>query len=389
MLAPASHGFGNEIFKIDVAKNNSMHLGQWRNQISDKLNPSYFNQLALLNNDTRFTTQPFNYSIEEFKFEAPVFSQSDFSSALNNTEMYFSFSTQSINATPFALSQFISTLSPHDQFSKSKSNLQIVQQDFYAPSYTLSHGKSSFGLGFILVQQRFLDDSFGSVTYAVSSPSSISENPSLLNTNRGTGFNLNFVQNLPANIDLFVNYQTKIEMNEFDLFGQSYSDPGDFDIPSHYSASLSVPFLNSHKLNFMAEKITYSGIDTNVHSGYSNAFLNAFNSPISPIFELDDLTVYSMNYEKLLNDETTFNLGMLSRQQAPALANIYNRILKNDTAAVSYQLGVMHKLSIGEINFIASFANKPIMIGSTDFGRFSSSTLDKHLEGVISWNLRF
>jgi hypothetical protein len=150
-----------------------------------------------------------------------------------------------------------------------------------------------------------------------------------------------------------------------------------------------MPLFDSNKIDFKAEKILYSGVDTNVHSGYSKAFLRAFNSPISPIFELGDSTVYSMNYEKLLNESTTVNVGVLSRQQAPALANIYNRILKNDTAKFSYQLGFLHKLTIGEINFIASFANKPIMIGSTDFGRFSSSTLDKHLEGVVSWNLSF
>ena len=133
----------------------------------------------------------------------------------------------------------------------------------------------------------------------------------------------------------------------------------------------------------------YSGINPNVHSGYSEAFLAAFNSPISPIFKLDDLTVYSMNYEKFLNPETTINLAVFSRQQAPALARIYNRILKEDTANVSYQFGVNRKMPLGEINFIASFANKPIMIGSTDFGRYTSSTLDRHLEGVLSWNLRF
>jgi len=389
MLAPASYGFGNDLFDHSSEKNNSMHLGQWRNQISEKLNPSFFNRLNHLSQDTRFIQRHFSYTVEEYSFEAPVFSKSDFSSKLENTEMYFSFATQSINATPFALNQFISSLSPKTQFSKSKSNHQIVQQDYYAPSYTYSHGKSSFGLGFILVQQRFLDDSFGSVTYAVSTPSSFYDDSSLLSTNRGTGYNLNFVQNLPADVNLYVNYQTKIEMNEFDLFGQSYSDPGDFDIPSHYSVSLSVPFFDSHKFNFKAEKILYSGIETNVHSGYSEEFIRAFNSPISPIFELDDLTVYSINYAKVLSDETTLNLGVLSRQQAPALANIYNRILKSDTAEFSYQMGLIHNLNFGELNFVASYANKPIMIGSTDFGRFSSSTLDKHLEGVVSWNLRF
>ena len=389
MLVPASHGFGNDIYESNTPNNNSLHLGQWRNQISEKLNPSYFSQLNHLSTDNRFAINQFNYSVEEYNFEAPVFSQSDFSSSLNHSQMYFSFSSQSKNATPFALNQFISSLSPNAQFSKSNSNHQIVQQDFYAPSYNFSHGKSSFGLGFVLVQQRFLDDSFGSVTYAISSPSSISDDPSFLNTNRGTGYNLNFAQKLPGNINLYINYQSKIEMNEFDLFGQSYSDPGDFNIPSHYSISLSVPIFKTHKVDFMAEKILYSSIDTNVHSGYSTEFLSAFNSPISPIYEQDDITVYSMNYEKLLSEQTSFNLGVLSRQQAPALANIYNRILKNDTAQYSYQLGLIHQLSFGKINFVASYANKPIMIGSTDFGRFSSSTLNKHLEGVLSWNLRF
>lgn len=389
MLAPASHVFGNDSFGIKNDPNNSMYLGQWRNQISDKLNPSYFNQLSQIHYDPAIINKPFNYTVEEFKFDGPVFTQYDFSNNFRDSEMYFSFSTQSINSTAFAVSQFISSLSPQTQFSKSKSNQQVVQQDFYAPSYTFSHGQSKFGLGFILVQQRFLDDSFGAVTYAVSTPSAISENPSLLNTKRGTGYNLNFEQRLPANIDLFLNYQTKIEMNEFDLLGHSYSDPGDFDIPSHYSASLSIPFFNSNKLNIIAEEILYSDINPIVHSGYSAEFLAAFNSPISPIFKLDDLTVYSMNYEKLLNPETTINLAVFSRQQAPAVAKIYNRILKADTAEFSYQFGINHKLTIGEINFIASFANKPILIGSTDFGRFTSSTLDRHLEGLISWNLRF
>lgn len=389
MLAPASHGFDNGQLNPEYSDKNSMYLGQWRNHISNKLNPLYFNQLVHVNYSPSFNSQNFDYSIEEFSFQAPVFSQSNFSDDINDSEVYFSFATQSLNATPFAVSQFISGLSPQAQFSKSKTNHQVVQQDYYAPSYTLSRGKSSFGLGFVLVQQRFLDDSFGSVTYAISSPSSISEDSALLSTNRGTGYTLSFKQELPANISVSVNYQNKIEMNEFDLFGQSYSDPGDFDIPSHYAISFDVPFLDSNNINVMAEKIDYSQIDSPVHSGYSQAFLNAFNSPISPIFQLDDLTVYSMHYEKNINKTTAVNFGVYSRQQAPAVANIYNNILKNDTASMSYKIGVSHQMAVGELNFFTSFANKPIMIGSTDFGRFSSSTLDRHLEGVLSWNLQF
>ena len=391
MLPPTIFEPDTSILGLSVSANSSMYLGEWRNHISSKLNPRYFEQLANYKSRTglsNYLSQTY-YSSTNSRFVIPVFSDNIFNSISEENYVYFSFTSESVKVTPFALNQLLSTSLPNSRFKKSKSQINLIEQEFYTPGYVFSSGNSSFGVAAVLVQQRFLDDSFGLVSFQSSSSFQLYSDRAFINTNRGTAYQLNFTQKLPANIDVSIDFRSEVKMNEFDSFGRSYSDPGDFDIPSQYTLSLGIPITRSNKINFSAEKISYGSINTTVHSGYSQSFLKVFNSPISPIFKLQDLTVYSVSFEQNINDRLLWHVDITSRLQAPATAGIYNRILNNDTASVSYKIGFSQSTSFGEFNLFTSFANKPILIGGTDFGRLSNTSLNSHIEGVASWTYRF
>jgi len=389
MLSPFA--MDTQTLGFNYSENNSMFLGQWKNQIADKISPNFYSNLDSLNSNANLTRAILysKYLVTAKRFIVPVFADNFTLGDIGSKSLYFSFSTENQAITPFAVSQMFNDISSFVPGKKEKSYSKLVGQEFYTPSYIISNGKSSFGVGAVLVQQRFLDDSFGNMIYSSSSTFQPYNDKAFINTNRGTGYQLNFIQQLPAEISLTVDYRSRIEMNEFDSFGNSYSEPGDFDIPRQYTLSLSVPFSNGYKLNVSSENIDYSNSKTVIHAGYSQDFLRAALGLLRPIFELKDLTVYSVGIEQQLTQNMSWKAAVVSRQQAAATTQIYNDILKNDTAAYSYRLGFSKNVSLGEFNFYASFANKPLLIGGTEFGRLTSTQLTRHIEGVASWGFSF
>ena len=373
------------------ADNDSMFLGQWKRQIANKLNPGFFSNLEDINSSTNFTNGMLSpqYLITESRFIVPVFADNFSLDVISDKGLYFSFSTENQSLSPLSVGQMFSNAASFVTSKKEKSYSQLIGQEFYTPSYVITNGKSSFGVGAVLVQQRFLDDSFGNMIFSSSSTFQPYQDKAFINTSRGTGYQLNFTQQLPAGMSLTIDYRNRIKMNEFDSFGSSYSESGDFDIPRQYSVLLSIPFSNGFKLNLSSEDIDYSNSKTVVHAGYSSSFLRAYNSPIRSIFELKDLTVYSVGVEQQLTQDVSWKVAVVSRQQAAATTEVYNNILKNDTAAYSYRLGFSQNLAFGELNFYASFANKPLLIGGTEFGRLTSTQLTRHIEGVASWGFSF
>lgn len=379
-------------FELSTKHENSMYLGQWKDQISNKLNPSFYHHLVDIRLSKQLTNkllgssyvQNFTYSNSQ-QYITPVFTD-NFFSLTTEGDIYFSFASDSIKFTPALLTQPVSNF---NSSSLSKiSQPTLLEQEFYTPGYVVSNGNSSFGMAAILVQQSFLDDKLGSVTFASNSNDLIFFDKIQRNTNRGMGYQFSFTQKLAKGIDVSLDYQSQVYMNEFDTFGQSYSDGGDFDIPSQYTITIGLPVLGN-RVNFSAERISYSSVETFVHSGFSQSFLNVYNGIFSPIYELKDLTVYSASIERNINKDLSWNLQVVSRQQAPATALILDDILSNDTATVSYKFGLSYSVKMGQLNLFASFANKPLLIGGTDFGRLSNTTLNSHIEGVASWSFQF
>lgn len=398
VLTPASY-FTVENSSLNLSEN-SMYLGQWRSQISDRLNPGFFNRLSTHVSNSVAASEKSRISVglstRSFNVAVPVFSEYKYTGIADDKSVSFLFSNETVTATSFAISQIAEQMFSEIKPGYNKSSYSpVVEQQYYAPGYVFSSGGSSFGIAAVLVQQRYLDDSFGSVTYADTDnySYSLSNDKNLFATNKGSGYQLNYSQKLPWGMNISFGHQSRIVMNEFDTFGRNYSDSGDFDIPRNSSLSLNVPVGKSQSITIAAKNIAYSSIQTNGDivdsSGYSDAFLNVFNGVFSPIFKLDDLTVYSVSFDKRISDELTWNLVVTSRQQAPATAQVLDDILRNDTASASYRIGVTKRLMYGEFNLFASFANKPVVVGRTDFGRVSSFSPGNHVEGVISWNLQF
>jgi len=376
-----------------------MYLGQWKDQISNRINPRYFEQLSIDSINSRFlktfNNRSLNLNSINFTSQRPVFFSENLieSFASNNSKLYFSFSTESIKASPFALNQIASTFRRSGKYTENDYS-RLIQQDYYTPSYRYSLGNTSMGVAAVLVQQRFLDDNLGSLNFASSTAYMISQDKALWSSNRGTGYQLNFSQKLPQNIDASLSYQSRIQMSEFGFISQRYIDSRDNDLPSQVLLSLTRPMPGKSQLSLSAEKIYYSRNKINResinNSAYSQSFINAFNGVISPKFELNDLTIYTLSFKQNFSENFSWNIDVVSSQQASATAKILNDILSNDTAAFSYRLGLSHQShSFGSFNLFASFANKPIQFGRTDFAGLSSLSLGPQIEGVASWSIQF
>ncbi len=400
MLPPTFYDFAanSSSLRSDSTSNSNMYLGNWSKQISNKLNPNFYNQLGINTSQTNayqpfvFSTNISNdyFSLKGYSFSTKVFSNNLFNDSLDENGHYFSFSSGSVQLSSSALRNIVNSV-VNNQFSKKKqAHANLIGQEFYTPSYTISRGSTSFGIGAILVQQRFLDDSLSEISFGGLSPYQFYSDNTFSNVNRGTGYQFHVTQKLPASIDIAFSYQSTILMNEFDTLGRSYSDPGDFNIPKRYNLSVELPVFSKNHLKVSAHNVAYSDISPIVHNGYSQNFLNLYNNFFSPIYKLKDLTYYTLSFDQKVNSNLSWKIDVISRQQAPATSRAYNNILNEDTAAVSFKVGVTQLSKYGNFNVFASFANKPILIGSTDFGRLNSNSIaTNHLEGVASWSFQF
>ena len=391
MLAPASYAIKQNVLGLNIKhKNNeSMYLGSWKRLISNKINPSYFTQLNSLESSSRhFSDYQFGSDIigQDSKYSGIVFSDNLFNSIIDDQQLYFSFSTQSINISAFKLNQLYSGFVPSSNISKTQS--PIISQEFYSPGYVLSKGGSSLAVSAVLVQQSFLDDAFGSVTFNNHSNSQFYNDKSFVNSTKGYGYKVSYSQVLPAQITSTFTYQSRIYTSTFESFTYTYLEPGDFDMPSQYSFALDVPLMKNNTVKFNADMISYSQTKPYVHSGYSDDFLAIYDVVVRTGLAFKDLVVYSVDFEQKVSDNLSFNVQVLSRQQPLATTKNYSRVLRKDTAQYSYRVGLLQKTSFGDFSFSASFASKPLLFGRSEFGRISKAA-NQHLEGVLSWSLQF
>ncbi len=367
-----------------------MYLGKWRNQISDKINPHYYNSLFGEKGHYAFTLKKSNYIQNKIHIQVPIFSNSNF---IHNSSLSFSFISEDTKLTPLGFNILVPQQTTRFSTKRRKfdsiSQNSLLSQQLYTPGYIFSRGGSSLGISAVFVQQRFLDDNFNFLNLKSTSNFQLYNDKAFIDSNRGTGFQVNLQQQLFKRIGILFKYQSEINMNEFDSYGRSYSESGEFDIPSQLNIAVVFPFFKSKQFKFSAEKINYSQVTTVVNSGYSDDFIRLFDSPISSVFKLQDLVIYSAEFNNKINEHFSWNIGITSRQQASATKAVYTNLLKSETAAFSYKVGLTQKMSIGEFNVYASFANKPIIMGATDFGRLSNTSLNNHIEGVMSWSVSF
>ena len=268
-------------------------------------------------------------------------------------------------------------------------NPQLLSQHIYSSGYKYSNGGFSLGLAAVFVQQNYADANFGFITLDSQKSSAIYNDPILHETSRGLGYSLNFSQTLPYSLKLMLDYQAKIDMHEFGSLGKSYIQTGDFDIPENYSVSLNVPIINNDNLKLTAKEIGYADIKATLHDGFSAEFLRLMNSPVRPSFEWDNLTVYTLEYQKKFQNTQALSLGIISSQQAKTFSPTLNQILDDDTASISYKMSFERHLVGGKFDLFATYGEKPIFIGRTDFGRFLPDNIGAHIEAGFTWNRSF
>lgn len=379
-------------FNYSASKTNSMHLGQWKYIISAKLMPSYFDDLSTDSNSFEtLSVLNLNSKINKTRLITRLFSTDSFTDFSNDKVLSFSFISKvgELNQTAINANFYNSNKSFANKSSKI-SPVAILEQEYYSPGYTLSTGKNAFSINAIFIQQKFSDNSISTSSSQNIYQKQLYLDDHFYNVNRGTGYSINFKREFISDLYLTAAYNSKVRMNEFGSFGQSYSDFGNFDIPQKFLLSLGVPLIGNNKIEFSAENVSYSQIDINSRTGYSYYFLNHVRTFFRPDqVSLDDLTVYSVKFEQNLNGNFIWNIDISSTQQASTSSSIYNNALDKDTAAYSYKVGLYQNTSIGQFHLFASFANKPILVGSTDFGRFTNTSLGQHIEGVASWNFAF
>ncbi|MCF6287737.1 MAG: hypothetical protein L3J53_00685 [Proteobacteria bacterium] len=372
--------------------NNSMYLGDWRNKISAKLMPSYFAHL-----NVNFATEQdtgnvdflnTNYHINQTKLTLlmPI---SDLFNSYDDTMLNFSFVSEKMKLSQNAIN---ANLFNNDKFrytSRMRAVPVILTQESYSPGYTFVTGNNVLSINAILVQQTFSDNSITTSTVQ-NLPQQVNRDDAFYNINRGTGFNLGFKRNIIAGSYLAFEYISKIRMYEFGAQARNYSESGNFDTPQERVLILGLPIFAKSKLEFAAREIAYSQIDVSSQPGYLYYFRNNVNSFLRPNqVSLDNLVVYSIEFKHSINNAIAWNIKISSGQQATTSSVIYNNALARDTAKYSYKIGLSHNTAIGDFNLFASLANKPILIGSTDFGRFTNTTLSPHIEGVASWSFAF
>ncbi len=356
-----------------------MDLGHWRHSIAERINPNFFESLAI---------NPLSQAAEGLSFEgAKLYFNADrfahFEQLTEGKSYFFTFDYDSAVLQP--VNFYDSTFSFDQKLVSSDS----FSRTFFAPGIAYRvNDQTEYNFSVVFAQQNYNDINFlaseinGSDQYDLYAVS-------YTETSNGLGLNFGIKQQLFDWLSFETQYQSKINMDGFSRLVGVQADPADFDIPEHIAMSVGVQLTQRNALRVNAKHSYYNDINAFVSPSFPSIFLTFLNDLESPEFAWDNQTVYSVALEHQFNNGAVVNLEYSGRQQPPATDEDLTTILNAISADYSVRVGLSAPMFGGQIDVYASYAPKPLNFGRTDFGNVDDVLDGKHTEAVVSWLYQF
>jgi long-chain fatty acid transport protein len=205
----------------------------------------------------------------------------------------------------------------------------------------------------------------------------------------GLGVRLAMRQELVDGIAVDAGYQSRIDMDEFFAYRGVYSQAADLDIPARAKVGLAFQASDRSWLNVAIERVLYSDISAFPSRYLPNRFLSLLGDSSSPVFNWEDLTVYSVGYTWSDGADQQWHVDLSTRTQPSPSSQLLSQALKGDLATNAVIVGYSRRTGVrSRLAFNAAYAPSEYAFGGSVLG-VTTEELDQQIEVEAMWTLSF
>lgn len=256
-----------------------------------------------------------------------------------------------------------------------------------APSYVHGWGDSGrWSVAALFAYQRFANATFGT---SDDGTDEFALAPGPTPVAYGRGVRVDVSEMLGERIRWTTSYQSRVNMDAFNSYRGVYADPGDFDIPASVGFNLGVGLAPWLSFEFNLERVMYSDIRAFTSPTLPRRFLAALGSGASPVFEWDDLDVYSVASVWHGGDRGDVALRYSTRTQPAPTSPLLDRLL-GEVSNYSFDLSYSRWTGPnGQLRFITSYAPAQFQLGAPTNYASRNALAGNQLEFEAVWATRF
>ena len=361
-------------------------LGPWRQYLAQQLDPG----LSAVDISQHNVGAGFDW-----KTEARLSLLPDFARALFNEDasQVSSFVLGS-GSTRLALDARPNFLGRHPQ-------LGGLQQNFLQPGIVGRLGDNNvFSVGLVLASQQYgaavLDRQQGLTSQQAAYESPVFrqfDNNSLNNIfssnglefAQGIGFQFGYSLSLIDSLSITAGYQSKIDTEALNNLRGVYANPADLDTPSRVSIDLGIATSKNSQLQIGVEHINYSSITPFGSSFLPRRFLSLLGDSDSPVFNWDDVIVYSARWSWQPVEDWNVQFEYSTRTQPLPDISILANALRPELADSNVGLFVDRRTSRNSLLRLGmSYAPAEYAFGGNVLGVITDD-LNQNVELDLSW----
>jgi len=197
----------------------------------------------------------------------------------------------------------------------------------------------------------------------------------------GAGVKVGFQWDVNSMFAIGASYQSRIWMSEFDKYSDMFAEQGDFDVPPTATIGVAIKPNDRWTVTFDVQKIWYGDIDS-VANPMENLFAclgtggsdggyndNCLGGDDGPGFGWDDMTIYKLGVQYMVNNKWTVRAGYSHGDQPIPDSQVMFNILAPAVMEDHITVGFTYMPSkTSAINFAGMYAPKEEVTGTTAFG---------------------
>jgi len=243
------------------------------------------------------------------------------------------------------------------------------------------------GVSAVFATQSFGASSLGQQSYSSDIP--VDLRPTIyepyVETGYGAGVQLALRSELSERFAFDVDYQSRINMDDFANYRGVYSQPADLDIPARARVGLAIKASDMSWLNVSVERVLYSDVGAFASRNLPGRFLSLLGDTTSPSFAWNDLTVYSVGWNWANKKGTSWYIDFSSRTQPSPNSRILSQAIDADLADNAMTIGFSRQMSMtSRFNLNAAYAPSEYAFGGNVLG-ITTDELSQEFEMEASW----
>ena len=250
---------------------------------------------------------------------------------------------------------------------------------------------SSWGASVILAYQRF--KAYGLEAFGASGASSDPNNLTNNGYDDSTGFGLKVGMQgeVTKGLTLGAQYQSEINMSEFDKYKGLFAEQGDFDIPATASIGLAWKTSATSVLTFDVQRIWYSKVKSVGNPMLPNLTTAFLGDSGGAGFGWDDVDVYRLGYQWESSPGMTWRVGYIDNSQPIASSEVVFNILAPAVQEQHFTFGLTKQMAKNsEFTFAAMYSPEEKVSGENPLSPGQNIELKmKQYELGVAWGWKF